>query len=453
LFHKARKYVLFFAVLTLLAFAVAYTIQPFHWLAMHSPILKGLKNGRLILIASFGLAALAGLGISVIGEDKTLQSVRRRTGLLVLGAALVVVFLMVYTLQRETGLRVEFVRRPSFSRALLLLSVVPLAWKLYGGLRGRAFPIAVCAVAAFDLLTFGYGYMGFAAPDEVYPPAPVFDFLKAQKDSSLFRIARVSRAYPSNVPMLYGLSSGDGYELCLFRPRSFASTLSEDRLDGIEFNQTSVLSLQDRRLDLMNVKYILHSPHLGGYSEFKNQNRYPLIYETAEMAVFENKTVLPRAFIVPGLGVEVMPDVNLQLERLKDPAFDPERRVIVSKQPDFRSSPSQPATQNRTEVVSIGINDVVVRSEISEPSILVLSQTYYPGWKAIVDGQDTPVFDANLLLTGVALSPGAHEVRFVYDPESVKIGALLSAVSLIIIVGLLYERRRSIKSKGTLGKH
>jgi hypothetical protein len=453
LFHRARKYVFFFAVLTLLAFAVAYTIEPFHWLAMHSPILNGLKNGRLILIASFGLAALAGLGISVIEEDKMLQSARRRTALLVLGAALVVVFLMVYTLQRETGVRVEFVRRPSFSRALLFLSVVPIVWRLYGGLRGRAFPAAVCALAAFDLASFGYGYAGFAYPGEVYPPAPVFDFLKARKDSSPFRIARVDRVYPSNVPMLYGLASGDGYELCLFRPRSFVSMLSEDRLDGIEFNQARVLSVQDRRLDLMNVKYILHSPYLGGYTEFKNQARYPLIYETAEMAVFENKTVLPRAFTVPGEGVEVMPDVSLQLERLKDPAFDPERHVIVSKQPEFRSLPSPPATQNRTEVVSIGINDVIVRSEISEPSILVVSQTFYPGWKAIVDGQDTPVFDANLLLTGVALSPGAHEVRFVYDPGSVKFGALLSAVSLIIIVSLLYERRRSIKSKGTLGKH
>jgi hypothetical protein len=446
LFHKARRYVFFFIVLTLLALAIAYTIEPFHWLAMHSPILKGLKNGRLILLASFGIAALAGLGISVLEEDKALQSARRRTALLIFGATITVLFLMVYTLQRETDIRVEFLRRPSFSRALLLLSVVPIAWKLYGGLRGRAFPIVVCCLAAFDLATFGHGYIGFAMPREVYPSAPVFEFLKAQTDSARFRIAQVGSPYPSNIPMLYGLTSADGYEVCLFRPRLFASMLSEDRLDGIEFRQASILSLKDRRLDLMAVKYILHSPYSGLYKEFKDHQRYPPIYETNEMAVFENKSVLPRAFTVPAEGMEVLSDVNLQLQRLKDPTFDPQRNVIVSTPPVFSASSARRGLLDRTEVVNIGINEVSIRSEVSAPSILLLSQTYYPGWKAFVDGQETPVFDADFLLTGIALSPGTHNVEFVFDPRSFKIGALLSAASLIIIVGLLYERRRSIKS-------
>ncbi len=455
-FHKAKRYVVFFGLLTFLALTVAYTIEPFHWLASHSPILKGLKNGRLILLASFGLAALGGLGISALEEEKALQSVRRRRAMLLLGAALLVVFFMVYTLQRDTGLRVEFVRRPSFSRALLFLSVLPIAWKLYGGLRGRAFPLAVCALAAFDLATFSYGYMGFAAPREVYPASPVFDFLKTRSDPSRSRIAQLGdpgRAYPSNIPMRYGLTSADGYDVCLFRPRFFSSLLSENRLDGLEFKQASVIAFKDRRLDLMNVKYIVHSPYAGGFNEFKNQERFPLIYDTPEMAVFENKSVLPRAFTVPRDGIEVLPDMNTQLERLKDASFNPERSVIVSRQPGFPDSQSGAVTTENTEIVSSGINEVAVHAEVSRPSILVLSQTYYPGWKARVDGKDAEVFDVDLLLTGVALPPGAHDVRLVFDPLSFKIGALLSLVSAVIIIGLLYERSRGSQSQGTLGKY
>ena len=455
-FHKAKRYVLFFGLLTFLALAVAYTIEPFHWLASHAPILKGLKNGRLILVASFGLAALGGLGVSALEEEKALQSIRRRSALLLLGAALLAVFFMVYTLQRDTGLRVEFLRRPSFSRALLFLGVIPIAWKLYGGLRGRAFAVAVCALAPFDLATFSYGYMGFAAPREVYPASPVFDFLKMQSDPSRSRIAQLGipgRPYPSNVPMLYGLTSADGYEVCLFRPRFFSSLLSEDRLDGLEFKQASVMAFKDRRLDLMNVKYILHSPYAGGFNEFKNQERFPLIYETPEMAVFENKSVLPRVFAVPAEGIEVLPDVNTQLARLKDASFNPELSVIVSRQPGLPDSQSGAPLTGTTEIVSSGINDVAVHAEVSKPSILVLSQTYYPGWKALVDGKDAEVFDADLLLTGVALPAGAHDVRFVFDPLSFKIGALLSLLSAVIIIGLVYERRRSGQSQGTLGKH
>jgi hypothetical protein len=455
-FHRAKRYVMFFGLLTFLALAIAYTIEPFHWLAMHSPILKGLKNGRLILVASFGLAGLGGLGISALEEDKTLQSIRRRPALLLTGAVLVVLFFMVYTLQRETGVRAEFFRRPSFSRALLFLSVIPIVWKLYGGLRGRAFPLVVCALAAFDLATFGYAYMGFAAPGEIYPPSPVFDFLKTQSDPARSRIMQLGTPgspYPSNIPMMYGLTSADGYEVALFRARFFASQLSEDRLDGLVFQQANVTAFADRRLDLMNVKYIVHSPHAGGYEDFRSQDRFPLIYETPDMAVFENKSVLPRAFTVSAEGIEVLADPNAQLERLKDASFNPEQKVIVSRTPVFGSSSPNIATPNKTEIVSAGINEVAVHAEVSAPSVLVLSQTYYPGWKALVDGQTTEVFDADLLLTGVALSPGAHDVRFVFDPPSVRIGALLSLVSVIIIVGLSYERTRSIKGKGTLGQH
>lgn len=457
-FHKAKRYVLFFGLLAFLSLAVAYTIEPFHWLASHSPILKGLKNGRLILVASFGLAALGGLGVSALEEEKALQSIRRRNAMFLLGAALFLVFFMVYTLQRDTGVRVEFVRRPSFSRALLFLSAIPIAWKLYGGLRGRAFPVVVCALAAFDLATFSYGYMGFATPREVYPPSPVFDFLKTRTDPARSRIAQIGTPtpYPSNVPMLYGLTSADGYEVCLFRPRFFSSLLSEDRLDGLEFKYASVLAFKDPRLDLMNVKYLVYGTHAAGFEQFTNQERFPLIYRTPEMAVFENKSVLPRAFIVPAEGIEVVPDVNRQLERLKDASFNPEQSVIVSNRPeslDSRSAPPMPFTKTNVEIVRSGINDVSVHAEVPKSSILVLSQTYYPGWKATIDGRDAEVFDADLLLTGVALSPGMHDVRFVFDPMSVKIGALLSLLSTIIIVGLFYERSRSRESKGTLGKH
>ena len=100
----------------------------------------------------------------------------------------------------------------------------------------------------------------------------------------------------------------------------------------------------------------------------------------------------------------------------------------------------------------MGINEVTLRSEVSAPSILLLSQTYYPGWKALVDGQEAPVFDVDLLLTGVALPAGSHEVQFVFDPRSFRAGALLSLASVVMIVGLLYERRRSFKGKSTLGK-
>jgi uncharacterized membrane protein YfhO len=143
--------------------------------------------------------------------------------------------------------------------------------------------------------------------------------------------------------------------------------------------------------------------------------------------------------------------MNGQLERLREASFDPENSVIVSALPSFSESAGLTSSR-KVEVTASGLNEVTVYAEVPVPSVLVLSQTYYPGWKAFINGKQADVFDANLLLTGVGIGPGAHEVRFVFDPLSFKIGALLTVVSAIIIMALAYERTGRSKSKGTLGQ-
>ena len=450
-FYKAKRYVVFFALLTLMAWGAAYSIEPIHWIANHTPLLKGLKNNRLILVASFGFAGLAGLGVSALEQEKNLLSIRKRAAMLYLGGALLVSFALVYTLQRQTEVRTDFLHRPSFSGALLFLSVIPIAWRLYGGLRGRAFPVIVCALAGFDLVTFGYGYTGFAPPKEIYPAAPVFDFLKTRTDPSPFRIAHIGGPYPSNSPMFYGIDSADGYDVLLYRPRTFSYLLSQDRLDGIVLNEASVMGFKDRRLDLMNVRYIVHSPYFQGFDRFAAQDRFSLVYKTADTAVFENKSVLPRAFAVPNQGIEVLQEIPSQVARLRDPSFDPERSVILADLPKSiasqdRGTPSLPVSSN-VEITESGINEVALRADIQQPSILVLSQTYYPGWKAMVDGKEVDVFPANLAFTGIALSAGSHDVRLVFDPLSFRVGAALTTASTLILGGLFASGLRARRKR------
>src|SRR5262249_23743243 len=152
------------------------------------------------------------------------------------GVAFAISFIFVYKLQAATQFKVEFARRPSFSRSLLLLGLVPIAWRLFGGLRGRLFPVAVCGLAAFDLITFSYGYVGFARSQEIFPSAPAFDFLAKQDDPMRFRIAIAgSIPYSANANLMYQISSADGYEVSPSFPRMFAEGFSENRWDSISY--------------------------------------------------------------------------------------------------------------------------------------------------------------------------------------------------------------------------
>jgi len=70
-----------------------------------------------------------------------------------------------------------------------------------------------------------------------------------------------------------------------------------------------------------------------------------------------------------------------------------------------------------------------VRCRLDAPGVLVLADTWYPGWRATVDGADAPILRANHAFRGVALGKGAHEVRFIFRPASFMFGAWLSVLA------------------------
>jgi len=77
LLHRARRAAALLAILTVVGMGVAYGVQPFSWLISQLPLLRSIKNARLIVVGSFGVAGLAGLGISTL-EKEILFSMRKR---------------------------------------------------------------------------------------------------------------------------------------------------------------------------------------------------------------------------------------------------------------------------------------------------------------------------------------------------------------------------------------
>ena len=90
------------------------------------------------------------------------------------------------------------------------------------------------------------------------------------------------------------------------------------------------------------------------------------------------------------------------------------------------------------EVTSYDINNITLEVDNPADGFLVLSEIYYPGWKASVDGQETKVYKADYALRAIRLPEGQYKVRFTFDPLSFKIGALLSLLSIgaLIVIGV-----------------
>jgi len=134
------------------------------------------------------------------------------------------------------------------------------------------------------------------------------------------------------------------------------------------------------------------------------------------------------------------------LNRVRDSGFDPANAVILpdglnlnKREVSGGESGNDAASVTRYEE---GLNWVRVRARVAVPSILVLSQTYYPGWRALVDGKESRVLRANYAFTGIPLEGGTHDVEFRFRPRPFVVGAAVSVFSLLLM-GLAVLLRRA----------
>jgi len=426
--HRPRRFVWFFVVITLSAMAIAFSVQPIHWIVEHLPLIKAWKNGRLILVADFGIAALAGLGVTVLESE-----VRSRVAFTLLLLATVVALAGIYEVHRATQTTPPFLRGPMGSVIFLAASGVLILLRGSGRLNVSSFQSLVCIVAALEMITFSYGFLGFSKADEIYPSAPLFDFLKTQGSPGAFRVAKLGYPIPANSGMIYGFEMAEGYDLTTERVRLFTHGLRDDRDDGIFFRADGIVNTIDRRFDLLNVKYIAASFPGSEFDLLSSKpGRFRVVYKEPTVAVFENRTVLPRAFVVPASGVEAIAEPGRQLTRVKDETFDPLYNVVLPRQLEAGvESGVLPTSQ--VDILAADVNGTNIRTDTSAPAVLVLSQFAYPGWRAMIDGRETPVLVADFALPAVELPAGRHQVEFRFVPVAFKMGAVISIFSLALL--------------------
>ena len=123
-----------------------------------------------------------------------------------------------------------------------------------------------------------------------------------------------------------------------------------------------------------------------------------------------------------------------------DPDFDPLARSVVDGTGPEPSA--QGTAPGEVEVLDESSGHVRLRVRRDAPGWLVAQQSYYPGWRATVDGEAAPVRRVNGAFLGVPVPEGERIVELGYRPASVTAGALLSLAAAIVLCGLLVGRPR-----------
>jgi hypothetical protein len=178
-------------------------------------------------------------------------------------------------------------------------------------------------------------------------------------------------------------------------------------------------------LGALNVNYLFSFQALMDGESIKLANHF----EEYPSWLYRIERVVPRIYIVPKIRFEKDPIKTLTLLSSKD--FDPFKEVILETALSAAEATGFEANLNIAKYTS---TYVVVRASLNKSGILVLADSYYPGWKASVNGKDEIIRRANLFFRAVSLPPGNHTVEFRYEPMSFRIGLAVSIATLVVLL-------------------
>jgi hypothetical protein len=382
------------------------------------------RAGFLFVIAAAGMAAFAAAALGAGDEAERKRLLRPLTwtkvGLTIAVATTVVVAgFGAFGLLREdnpAAARLYHLANSTalFAFFLLLASSFVLAWRP-SSRNGAAYWTLAVGLVVVDLWTFGGGLLH---PVEIEPSAywQVVAEVVGEQDQARVLPWGLNDFF-QNGGMEYGLRSVFGYDpLILQRYEEFITSWPDTRA---------------RTYDLLNAGYLV----AGGPLDFAGEE-WPeaprLLAERDGVYVYERPGALPRAWVATEVLVQ---DGASILATIRDPVFDPLTTALVEQQVACELPSGSEADASSAEVVRYEPSGVEVLVN-SGGGLLIVSEVYYPGWRATIDGASAELVRTDYVLRGLCVPAGEHTVELVYDPPLLKVGLAITAITAVLLTGL-----------------
>ena len=276
--------------------------------------------------------------------------------------------------------------------------------------------LVVLLLVIFDLLRFGWKFTPFTKKDWLFPSTKTIEFLK--KDQTIFRFMTTDRRlFAPNFSIPYKLQTVEGYDPLYLRRYGELIAASERGKPNISppfgFNRIiTPHNYQSRLIDLLNVKYVL---------SLKDEDSAKLIkvFQEGQTRVYENKNAFSRAFMV--YDYRLAQNKQEAIDLLMDEKIDLAKTAILEEEPeaprrwaDALLRGERNEGKSNVSIVKYTSNQIIIDVETDAPGILILTDSYYPGWKAKIEGEETKIYRVDYNFRGIIIPEGSHEVVFKY---------------------------------------
>ncbi len=363
------------------------------------------------LLSAFALQAL------MSGEKNSPESRRIRTLLLAFAGTGVALWAAVTTGMLDAVLGVpnspaigEAMRKEAHWALLFVLASAGSLLALRAGRVKASAALVLPLVFAADMFVFGGDQNTSATnPTDYFHRAdPLVRFLHNDMKSGLFRVNTRNEngmIMDRNQGMVDRIFTLEGYTpLVLQRALPPCS--------------------DDRKFDILNVKY-----------------RTAFDRQRGTLSLVPHPTYMPRAYFL--YDVRVARTEGELAAALADSGWDQRKTAILEQDSPLHADAPRADRGGRATVTSYEDNRIEIEAASASEGILVLSEVFYPGWKATVDGSETEILRTDYNLRGIDFPGGTHHVVFRFMPPPFVTGAWISAAALLVcLAGLVRMRPR-----------
>jgi hypothetical protein len=365
------------------------------------PLLSTGQPTRIIMLIDFCLSVLAAFGAQKVMERK--QKIWPILGLI---SAYGILWLIV------SGKHMDISRRNLILPTAISGSGAILILLLYlKKIPSKLIVICLLALSVFDLFRFGWKFLPFVKTDYLFPTTQTLDFIK--KDQKVYRVMTTDRRIlPPNFSVAYKIQTIDGYDPLYFQRYGELVTALErgkpDTTPPFGFNRIiTPQNYSSRLIDLLNVKYILSLTDL-------NLPKLGLVFQEGETRLYYNKDFFPRAFMV--YNYRFAENKQEAIEMLMDEKINLKQKVILEE-----SLPADIFKLTNEKIINSAIiekyneGEVLIDVRTNKKGFLVLTDSFYPGWRAYVDDAPARIYRANYNFRMVIVPMGEHKVKFIFN--------------------------------------
>jgi len=421
------------------------------------PALRLFRNPqRMLFVTNFAIADAAALGLATLTDEEARGPRRRLLPIAVMALALLglgdlirlgwapkatptlVAFAVAACVAIVALVAVTGPRRRAIGWAIAVVAAIEIACNPWFDFR---LPYTADDVAVYRKLDPDFRRLAELAPhDRVWRARTDIDVTQALKLSTWYRLRSLTDYEPVNLQRQsdYFTYFVDGSVIAKRRPWLFAGDITTvDPPPG-----GTGAGARHRLLDVAAVRFVTFARGMLLFPEiatFVRTAGLGVRERTEHLVILENPTAVPRAYAT--YRVTAAPaDADALLAALSDESFDPLASAFVEGPFPFVTPADAPRGHGVT-FVRDDETDVELEATLAQPGLVVLADSFYPGWRATIDGEPAPILATNHLFRGVATPAGTHRIRFVYAPASVRLGASVSVAGLVVLAWLGLGRR------------